>query len=79
MNKENGKNTFKLIIIQLISNIYKKIPKTTIGSKIQAEKSVLDRIQIRQLKWYGHLLRMEDIRWPKKTPYGWKRRGRPQQ
>ena len=30
---------------------------------MQAEKSILDRIQRRQLKWYGHLLRMakEDL------------------
>ena len=43
---------------------------------------ILDRIQRRQLKWYGHFLRMEDSRWPKKiyqwTPHGRKRRGRPQ-
>ena len=32
---------------------------------MQAEQSILDRIQIRQLKWYGHLFRMEDGRWPK--------------
>ena len=29
---------------------------------MQAEQSILDRIQRRQLKWYGHLLRMEDSR-----------------
>ena len=33
---------------------------------MQAEQSILDRIQRRQLNWYGHLLRMEDSRWPKK-------------
>ena len=26
---------------------------------MQAEQSILDRIERRQLKWYGHLLRME--------------------
>ena len=59
------------------------IANTTIRRKIQAEQSVLDRIQRRQLKLYGHLLRMEDGRCPKKiyqwTPHGWRRRGRPQQ
>ena len=49
---------------------------------MQAEQSILDRIQRRQLKWYGHLLRMEDSRRPKKiyqwTPHGRIRRGRPQ-
>ena len=33
---------------------------------MQAEQSSLDRIQRRQLKWYGHHRRMEDGRWPKK-------------
>ena len=37
-----------------------KNPNSTIGSKIQAEQSVLDRIQRRQLKWHGHPLKMED-------------------
>ena len=50
---------------------------------MQAEQSILDRIQRRQLKWYGHLLRIEDSRWPKKiyqwTPHGRRRRGRPEQ
>ena len=33
---------------------------------MQAEQSILDRIQRRHLKWYGHLLRMEDSRWLEK-------------
>jgi hypothetical protein len=49
---------------------------------MKAEQSLLHRIQRRHLKWYGHLLRMEDSRWPKKiyqwTPHGRRRRGRPQ-
>ena len=60
-----------------------KIPNTIIRNKMQAEQSILDRIQRRQLKWYGHLLRIEDSRWPKKiykwTPHGRRRRGRTQQ
>ena len=58
-----------------------KIPNTAIRNKMQAEQSILDRIQRRQIKWYGHLLRMDDIHWPKiiyhLTPYSRKRRGRP--
>ena len=50
---------------------------------MQAEQSILDRIQRGKLKWYGHLLRMEDGPWLKKiylwTPHGRRRRGRPQQ
>ena len=50
---------------------------------MQSEQSILDKIQRRQLKWYGHLFRMEDSRWPNKiyewTPHGRRRRGRSQQ
>ena len=50
---------------------------------MQAEQPIIDRVQRRQLKCYGHLLRMEDGRWPKKiyqwTPHGRRRKGRPQQ
>ena len=33
---------------------------------MQAEQSILDKIQRRQLKWHGQLLRMQDSRCPKK-------------
>ena len=33
---------------------------------MQVEQSILYMIQRRQLKWYGHLFRKEDSRWPKK-------------
>ena len=49
---------------------------------MQAEQSILDIIQRRQLKWHGHLLTMEDSRRLKKfnrwIPHG-RRRERPQQ
>ena len=60
-----------------------KKSQTTIRSKMQAEQTILDGIQRRQLNWYGYLLRMEDSRWPKKiyqwTQDGRRRRGRPEQ
>ena len=50
---------------------------------MQAEQSVSDRIQRRQLQCYRLLLSMEDSRWPKKiyqwTLHGRRRRERPQQ
>jgi hypothetical protein len=49
---------------------------------MKAEQTIVDRIQRRQLKWYGYLLRMEDSRWSKIyrwTPHDGRRRGRPQQ
>jgi hypothetical protein len=47
-----------------------------------SEQSISDRIQRRQFKWYGHHLRLEDSRWPKKiylwTLHGRRKRERPQ-
>jgi hypothetical protein len=41
----------------------------------------LDRVEEKQLVWYGHLQRMSEERWPKKiwewSPHGRRRRGRP--
>ena len=33
---------------------------------MRAEQLILNRIQSRQLEWYGQLLRMDDNRWTKK-------------
>ena len=48
-----------------VLRLQKKIPNSTIRSKMQPEQSILNRIQRRHLKWYGHILRMEDSCWPK--------------
>ena len=37
---------------------------------MEAEHSILNRIQRRQLKWYGHVLRMEDSRFPRNITSG---------
>jgi len=42
---------------------------------MDAPETIIDRIERRGLKWFGHLLRMPDERWPKKPP-GKKKRGR---
>lgn len=43
--------------------------------------SITDKIESRQLVWYGHIKRMNDERWPKRileyTPMNRRRRGRP--
>jgi hypothetical protein len=31
---------------------------------MQAEETVLDRIEIRKLSWFGHLMRMPEEKWP---------------
>lgn len=45
------------------------------------EVTVNDRIDTRQLIWYGHVMRMTNERWPRRVleyiPYGRRRRGRP--
>jgi hypothetical protein len=45
------------------------------------DKMIIDRVEGKQLVWYGHLQRMSEERWPKKiwewTPHGRMRRGRP--
>ena len=76
----------KMKLLALKKRLLKEITKilnTTMRSKMQAEQPILDRIQRKQLKWYGHHLRMEDSRLPKKiyqwTPHGRRKRGRPQQ
>jgi hypothetical protein len=44
-------------------------------------QTILDTMESNMLKWYGHVLRMEDNIWPKRimtgSPEG-KRRGRPE-
>ena len=42
---------------------------SNIRSKMQAEQTILDRIQRRKFKWYGHLLRREDSCWPVDTAW----------
>ena len=50
---------------------------------MHAEQPILERIQRRQLRWYGHPIGMKDGHWTKKiyqrTQQGEYKRGRPQQ
>jgi hypothetical protein len=46
------------------------------------DKTIIDRVEVKQLVWYGHLQRVSEERWSKKkiwewTPHGRRRRGRP--
>ena len=45
-------------------------------------ETILDRMENNMLKWYGHVVRMEDNRWPKRITTwcteGRQRRGRPE-
>ena len=50
----------------LVTNLRVYFYMEFFSGKMQAEQSILDAIQRGQLKWYGHLLRMEASRWPKR-------------
>lgn len=58
-----------------------RIRNEEIRRRMQAHDTAVDRLERRSLKWFGHLLRMDDQRWPKKLlkwkPPGRKKRGRP--
>ena len=58
-----------------------RIRNTIIKQKMNVTRSLLDDIKTQQLKWYGHVQRMEDGRLPKKvmkwSPPGRRKRGRP--
>jgi len=58
-----------------------KIRNIIIKQKINVTTSLLDDIKTQQLKWYGHVQRMEEGRSPKKimrwSPPGRRKRGRP--
>ena len=52
-----------------------KIRNTIIKQKMSVVRSLLDDIKTNQLKWYGHVQRMEEGRLPKKV-MKWSRPGR---
>lgn len=57
------------------------VTNEVIRDRLHARESVLDRIEIRSLRWFGHLMRMPEHRWPRRmfewVPPGRKKRGRP--
>lgn len=58
-----------------------RVRNEEIRNIMSAQETIIDRIEKRSLVWFGHLLRMEDSRWPKRVlswqPQGRNRRGRP--
>jgi hypothetical protein len=34
---------------------------------MEMEKDIMDKVQKQQLIWFGHINRMEDMRWPRKV------------
>jgi hypothetical protein len=58
-----------------------RVPNEEIRRIMQAEQRVLDRIEARELRWIGHVMRMPEDRWPAIIhswfPLGRRKRGRP--
>jgi hypothetical protein len=40
-----------------------RFPNEEIRRIMQAEETVLDRIEARKLRWFGHVMRMPEERW----------------
>ena len=61
-------------------SLIERIRNTETRKMMHAERTIMDEIEHRRLKWYGHLERMKDGRIPKAV-HTWKiernRRGRP--
>lgn len=84
----NAKYKQKLLAVEMdylrrsagISKL-QRIRNHEIRRRMGAEENVIDRIEKRKLKWFGHLMRMQQQRWPKRlfqwTPAGRGIRGRP--
>jgi hypothetical protein len=60
-----------------------RVPNEEIRRIMQAEETVLDRIEARKLRWFRHVMRMPEERWPaiiySWIPPGRRKRGRPRQ
>jgi hypothetical protein len=58
-----------------------RFPSEEIRRIMQAEETVFDRIEARKLRWFGHVMRMPEERWPaiihSWIPPGRRKRGRP--
>jgi hypothetical protein len=58
-----------------------RVPNEEIRRIMQAEETVLDRIEARKLRWFGHVMRIPEERWPaifhSWIPWGRRKRGRP--
>jgi hypothetical protein len=41
-----------------------------IRTRIDGEETMIQRVEMKGLKWYGHITRKVEERWPKRT-YNW--------
>lgn len=76
-------NTVEMDYLRRSAGISKRdhITNEEIRNKMKAQETVLDRIELGSLKWFGHLMRMEESRWPSRIfrwkPPGRRKKGRP--
>jgi hypothetical protein len=58
-----------------------RVPNEEMRRIMQAEETVLDKIEARKLRWFGHVMKMPEERWPAMIhswiPLGRRKRGRP--
>ncbi|XP_071644241.1 uncharacterized protein [Temnothorax longispinosus] len=58
-----------------------RVKNEEVRNRMEAEKTIIERIEKRQLCWFGHLMRMSEDRWPQRlykwTPPGTRKRERP--
>lgn len=58
-----------------------RVRNEEIRNRMSARETIIERIEKRSLIWFGHLLRMDETRWPKRVfswkPPGRNKRGRP--
>jgi hypothetical protein len=52
-----------------------RISNQEIRTRMNSEERIIDRIKNKGLSWFGHVLRMEEKRWPKQL-YQWKPPGK---
>lgn len=61
--------------------ILDRVPNIEIKRKMDVDKTIIDNIETKRLRWYGHVQRMEEDRWPQKIlkwkPPQRRKRGRP--
>lgn len=83
---ERQKNTIKAVEMDglrrsLRVSRLQKVRNDIIMEELNLQENIIDRMERRQLQWFGHVQRMSDERWPKKvlnwSPPGRRKRGRP--
>jgi hypothetical protein len=65
-NKKNKPQAIKMDCLRHSARKSKleRVPNEEIRRIMRAEETVLDRIEARKLRWFGHVMRMPEERWP---------------